>query len=642
MNDNGGFNHNPNHIVTPTPPTPTTTSTTTTTAASSRLGGSLAFKSKHRTSETYPFCIWSKLRHKLTKLKFKLNPRLSDCGKSMKVADFSLDQASRMRKLKGHHLREELQGERMHEILHCVHDREDGKPFSIPNFVPSKMKELLAELAMVDDEIVQLESQIQELQLSDVKQEQEVITRESKSKLQAAGNSDPASAAYSPAVTKTKSERIRFDTKALHFINKAINGNYHLRLSGSINGKGWQQENNRLDQQNELAGLRESRRLLLQRSGTLNPAASPSRDIKHIPTPKTKERSIPVDLPRKSVSNTDAEPASWQRQKWEPNKLSESILKCLILIYVRLIRTWRQVELERGGHISRSMHSSHSFRAEGDGGVLLKEKQKDPYGILKIEHSTPRDIGPYKNLLVFTSSSLNPKCISTSNSIPLFQKLRGLLNSLQKVDVRSLTEQQKLAFWINIYNACIMNGYLQYGAPSSPEKLLAMVNKATFNVGGNVVNAPAIEQYILRKPPSPIIKKIEAMDKREVILRELYGLESSNPNIIFALSGGNRSSPAVRIYTAEGLVGELERSKIEYLQASITVTSTKIVIPELLIQNSLEFAEDFDSLVQWICHQLPTSGSLRKSIVDCFRSHNSTVTVDKLPYELEFQYLLAP
>lgn len=100
----------------------------------------------------------------------------------------------------------------------------------------------------------------------------------------------------------------------------------------------------------------------------------------------------------------------------------------------------------------------------------------------------------------------------------------------------------------------------------------------------------------------------------------------------------------VRIYTADGVIGELEKSKLDYLQASILVTSTKkIAFPELLLTNMLDFAVDIDSLVEWICSQLPTSGTLRKSMVDCFRGLSNvkaSTIVEKIPYDYEFQYLL--
>lgn len=102
----------------------------------------------------------------------------------------------------------------------------------------------------------------------------------------------------------------------------------------------------------------------------------------------------------------------------------------------------------------------------------------------------------------------------------------------------------------------------------------------------------------------------------------------------------------VKIYTAEGVAAELEKSKLEYLQASIIVTNTKkIALPELLLRNMRDFAQDLDSLLDWVCQQLPTSGSLRKSIVDCFRGIHGgakpSAIVEKIPYEFEFQYLLS-
>lgn len=140
---------------------------------------------------------------------------------------------------------------------------------------------------------------------------------------------------------------------------------------------------------------------------------------------------ISFDLPPKSLSNSILLEESIQN--WQPNKLSESIMKCLNFIYVRLLRTSRAIELEKAGPISRSMHSSitsRSFRADtslnSKSSIVLQKdsRQQDPYGIFDMEESIPRDIGPYKNLVIFSSSSMDPKCISSSSSVPLIRKLR--------------------------------------------------------------------------------------------------------------------------------------------------------------------------------------------------------------------------
>ncbi|KAK7404764.1 hypothetical protein VNO78_05721 [Psophocarpus tetragonolobus] len=550
--------------------------------------------------------------------------------------------------------------EKFHEILEMVHNRPNGSAISIPNFLPPKMRELLGELVMVEGEIARLESQISQLQAG-LKQEQE-ITKESNAKTRNERNLMSNSNNHllvpnSSPIRRSVQERMAFETKALHFISKAIKGDYNLNdfslndKTGSFTTSVEQKENNKFQEDGKFQEKH------ARKNGIVKPP-SPMRDPRH-PSPKLRERNpeMYLDLPTRSL--LDPLLSEENDLKWQPNKLSETIIKCLNFIYVRLLRTSRAMELEKSGPISRSVHSSlssRSFRVDIGSNpkpslLLQKEsRQQDPYGIFETEESIPRDIGPYKNLVIFTSTSMDPKFISSPSSIPLLRKLRILMNNLQTVDLKNLTNQQKLAFWINVCNACIMHGFIQYGVPSTPEKLLALINKATLNVGGNTVNAQAIEHFILRKQDICNMKEVERngeWEEKESVIRELYGLELTDPNVTFALCYGTRSSPAVRIYTADGVTGELEKSKLDYLQASILATSTKrIGFPELLLRNMHDFAADTDSLVEWVCTQLPTSGTLRKTMVDSFRGHNNnnnvkpSAIVENIPYDYEFQYLL--
>ncbi|RDX74319.1 hypothetical protein CR513_45951, partial [Mucuna pruriens] len=576
----------------------------------------------------------------------------------------------RKKKITGRQKREELerevamlqrlldQEEKFHEILEMVHNRPNGSAISIPNFLPPKMRELLGELVMVEGEIARLEYQISQLQAG-LKHEQEV-TKESKSKTWNQGNLSNSNNHLSTSplpnpspIRRSVQERMAFETKALHFISKAIKGDYNLN-DFSLNDKTGFLRTSVEQKESKFQEDGKFQERLPRKNGIVKPP-SPMRDPRH-PSPKLRERNLEMYLDPPTRSLLDPLLSEENDLKWQPNKLSESIMKCLNFIYVRLLRTSRAMELEKSGPISRSVHSSlssRSFRVDTGSNpksslLLQKEsRQQDPYGIFNTEESIPRDIGPYKNLVIFTSSSMEPKFISSPSSIPLLRKLRILMSNLQTVDLKSLTNQQKLAFWINVYNACIMHGFIQYGVPSTPEKLLALINKATLNVGGNIINAQAIEHFILRKRDISNTKEVQQKgewEEKESVVRELFGLEFVDPNVTFALCCGTRSSPAVRIYTADGVTGELEKSKLDYLQASILATSTKrIAFPELLLRNMVDFAADTDSLVEWVCSQLPTSGTLRKSMVDCFRGHTNvkaSTIVEQIPYDYEFQYLL--
>ncbi|XP_042475707.1 uncharacterized protein LOC122057612 [Macadamia integrifolia] len=582
----------------------------------------------------------------------------------------------RNKKLNGHNKREDLEREvsmlqkmldreeKVHQILEHASNRHDSSAIQIPSFLPHKMKEILAELAMVENEITRLETEISHLQRGLISHEQQETFKESKPIKWQSGTDDlsinpgrySSPPRYPTPIPKKIPERQAFDTKALHFISKAIKGDYALDYFSNNENISTskvvadQKESNT----NEDIGVLEDkvpRKSGIQKPTSPNslPKQSTSKPVEH------DQEELAPDLPPKSLSNSS--PLEDQSgQKWQPNKLSESIMKCLIFIFVRLIRTSRTMELERlaAGTISKSNNSSsRSFRSDISLNSITNlslqkgSRQQDPYDIFDVEESIPRDIGPYKNFVRFSSNSLDLKNISSSSSIPLLQKLRVLMNNLSKLDLKFLTYQQKLAFWINMYNACIMHGFLQYGVPSSQEKLLTLMNKATLNIGGNMINALAIENFILRHRSSSNLKDVYRkgeMEEKEATVRSIYGLETPEPNVTFALCCGTRSSPAVRIYTAEGISTELEKSKLEYLQASIVVTNTKkILIPELLLRNMIDFATNFNSLVEWICHQLPASGSLRKSMVECLKGHSYSKlsnVIDKMPYEFEFQYLL--
>lgn len=149
----------------------------------------------------------------------------------------------------------------------------------------------MTELVVVEGEIARLESQIRQLQ-DGLRLEQEV-SRESKPR---SWNQDmfnnskgPLSTAPIPIpmpspIHRSVNERMAFETKALHFISKAIKGDYHLNdftineKYGFLRSPVEQKENNfhentKFQDRNPKKG------------GPLKPNSSPFRDPRH-PSPK--------------------------------------------------------------------------------------------------------------------------------------------------------------------------------------------------------------------------------------------------------------------------------------------------------------------------------------------------------------------
>lgn len=308
-----------------------------------------------------------------------------------------------------------------------------------------------------------------------------------------------------------------------------------------------------------------------------------------------------------------------------PNAISESILKCLLNTFLRMGSSRMRLSIEKFPTLSSQEDTT-------------KSEFQDPYCIWP--DFEKRDIGPYRNFCSIDARSI--KQSRTSSSLFLIRRLKILLAKLASVKLQKLTHQEKLAFWINIYNSCMMNAFLEHGIPESPETVVALMQKATINVGGHLLNALTIEHFILRLPYHSKYTFSKGAKNDEMVARSVFGLELSEPLVTFALACGSWSSPAVRIYTATEVERELEAAKRQYLQAAVGISKDKkLVIPKLLDWYLLDFAKDLESLVDWICLQLPNE--LRKEAMNCLERPKDVPlsrVVYIMPYEFSFRYLL--
>ncbi|KAJ8765860.1 hypothetical protein K2173_020376 [Erythroxylum novogranatense] len=327
----------------------------------------------------------------------------------------------------------------------------------------------------------------------------------------------------------------------------------------------------------------------------------------------------------------------------KPNELSEELLGCLIGLFLDLNQAPQDREIpatvpKLNLSCMNPKGSKTLFNCKASLSLFNQNVSNlDPYGIIPDLDGTIRDIGPYKNFIQITRNSLDVSQFSESS--PMARKFRNLLQRLGNTDLTFLTYKQKLSFWINVYNSCIMHAFLENGLPSSQENLLKIMKKASLNVGGIVLNALAIEHFILRHRSD---SEDGPVNEKEMLLRRSYGLGYPEPNVTFALCRGSWSSPALRVYTPDEVINELGTAKVEYLEASVGVTSKrKIVVPKLLQWNMRDFADDMESMLEWIYSQLPRSGSLKRLMMECFNGEKkSRKLVEIQPYEYEFRYLL--
>ncbi|KAL1212044.1 hypothetical protein V5N11_028253 [Cardamine amara subsp. amara] len=250
------------------------------------------------------------------------------------------------------------------------------------------------------------------------------------------------------------------------------------------------------------------------------------------------------------------------------------------------------------------------------------------------------EIGNYSLASEVSWMSVGKKQLEyASGALRRFSKL---VEQLARVNPINLSCNEKLAFWINLYNALIMHAYLAYGVPRSDLKLFSLMQKAAYTVGGHSYTAATMEYVILKmKPPThrPQIALLLAIHKLKVSEEDTH-----EPLLAFALSCGMYSSPAVRIYTAKGLKEELQEAQGDFIQASIGLSSKgKLLVSKMLHCYAKSLVED-SNLGVWISRYLPPHQAA--FVEQCISQRRQSLLASRscgiLPFDSRFRYLFLP
>jgi hypothetical protein len=135
------------------------------------------------------------------------------------------------------------------------------------------------------------------------------------------------------------------------------------------------------------------------------------------------------------------------------------------------------------------------------------------------------------------------------------------------------------AFWINLYNALVIDAVINFGVQESVTAghlgVLTFFRRAAYLVGGQRLSLEDIEHGILRgnrgNPymPGP---HFSANDPRLAWSLPL------DPRLHFALNCGGRSCPAIRAYGADKLDQQLDLAARSFISATVAVDPERKVV----------------------------------------------------------------
>jgi len=176
-----------------------------------------------------------------------------------------------------------------------------------------------------------------------------------------------------------------------------------------------------------------------------------------------------------------------------PNELSEEMVRCMRNIFLHLSESSKispkvssdcsssSAERLSGSTLASfsdssiipSMLRSPSVDSNHNDETMKEARNFDPYKVNGKE--TRRDIGSYRSAAEVSWMSVGKDQLEYASEA--LKKFRFLVEQLSKVNPSSMDRDQRLAFWINLYNALIMHAYLAYGVPRNDIKLFSLMQK---------------------------------------------------------------------------------------------------------------------------------------------------------------------
>ncbi|CAH1435216.1 unnamed protein product [Lactuca virosa] len=280
-----------------------------------------------------------------------------------------------------------------------------------------------------------------------------------------------------------------------------------------------------------------------------------------------------------------------------PDRLSEDMVKCISSIYCKL-----GVGDPNQFHQGPSDSSDSSLSSSSTISTKNLSDTWSPY--------CNQERGPYGDMIQVLKIGLDDDTFNYAAKMLIH--FRTLVKKLEDIDVGKMKREQKLAFWINIHNALVMHAHLAYGTHSNSRT--NSILKATYNVGGHCINAYIIQSSILGIRSHFRASWLHSLlspgrKSATVPQHHVYAIEYPEPLVHFALSLGTFSDPAVRVYKAKNIFGDLRVAKEEFIRSNVHMHKeySKVSVPKILYYFAKDMALTVPGLLEMVNDCLPES-----------------------------------
>jgi hypothetical protein len=138
---------------------------------------------------------------------------------------------------------------------------------------------------------------------------------------------------------------------------------------------------------------------------------------------------------------------------------------------------------------------------------------------------------------------------------------------------------ERLAFWINVYNALVLHGIVGLAVRRSVTRAWNFFGRAAYRIDGSLFSPDDVEHGVLRgnrRRVLPPLRPFAAGDPRRRL-----ALEPLDPRIHFAINCGARSCPPLGVYRGDVIEAQLELATRSFVNAEVTLEDGRVVCSRL-------------------------------------------------------------
>ncbi|XP_016306303.1 uncharacterized protein LOC107661305 isoform X3 [Sinocyclocheilus anshuiensis] len=213
-----------------------------------------------------------------------------------------------------------------------------------------------------------------------------------------------------------------------------------------------------------------------------------------------------------------------------------------------------------------------------------------------------------------------------------FERYCDLAVQLQRVELLSLSREEKLAFFINIYNSLVIHGNLRLGFPKNIWQRYRFFNYVSYFIGGEVFTLQDIENGVLRGNRKGVAQLMKPFSRNDPRLQ--VALPDVEPLIHFALNCGAKGCPPIKTYTPQDIDSQLRAAAEAFLENDdscvIDSVGREVKLSQIFKWYKADFGGTDEKLLNWVFDHM--GASQKKRTLQALLSEGK-VKMSYMPYD---------